>query len=87
MVMDSLGIDVGASDSDNMKTFKKMTVDTGVFMYAELVAWFRILSKLRNCHGMAVCAEDYACRLAEVSSRKTKLIKAIIGLKRRRSSG
>ena len=35
MVMDSLGIDVGASESDNMKTFKKMTVDTEVFTYAE----------------------------------------------------
>ncbi len=31
--MDTLGIDVGASDSANMKTFKKMTVDTGVFTY------------------------------------------------------
>jgi len=29
----TLGIDVGVSDSDNMKTFKKMTVDTGVFTY------------------------------------------------------
>ena len=36
--MDSLGIDVDASDSDNMKTFNKMTVDTGVFTYVELVA-------------------------------------------------
>ena len=41
----TLGIDVDAS---NMKTFKRMTVDTGVFTYAELVVWFRTLSKLRN---------------------------------------
>ena len=63
MVMDSLGIDVGASESDNMQTFKKMTVDTGVFTYDELVVWFRTLSKLRTCQGLAVCAEDYARRL------------------------
>ena len=63
MVMDSLGIDVDALDSDNMKTFKKMTVDTGVFTYAELVVWFRTLSKLSNCRGLAVCAEEYAHRL------------------------
>ncbi len=48
--MDTLGIDVGASDSDNMKTFKKMTVDTGVFTYAELVVWFRMLSNIRGCN-------------------------------------
>ncbi len=42
--MNSPGIDVGASDSDNMKTFKKMTVDTGVFTYDELVVWFETLS-------------------------------------------
>ena len=34
--MDTLGIDVGASGSDNMKTFKKITVDTKVFTYDEL---------------------------------------------------
>ena len=65
MVMDSLGIDVGASDSDNMQTFKKMTVDTGVFTYAELVVRFRTLSKLGTCQGLAVCAEDYARRIAK----------------------
>jgi hypothetical protein len=48
-----------------MKTFKKMTVDTGVFTYAEFVVWFRTLSKLRNCQGMTVCAEDYAYRLVK----------------------
>ena len=34
--MDTLGIDVGASDSDNMTTFKKMTVDPGAFRYEEV---------------------------------------------------
>jgi len=63
--MDSLGIDVDALDSDNMKTFKKMTVDTGVFTYDELVVWFRTLSKLRNCQGMAGRAEEYARRLVQ----------------------
>jgi len=63
--MDSLGIDVDASDSDNMQTFKKMTVDTGVFTYDELVVWFRTLSKLRNCQGMAGSAEEYARRLVQ----------------------
>jgi hypothetical protein len=36
--MDTLGIDVDASESDNMKTLKKMTVDTKVFTYDELVS-------------------------------------------------
>jgi len=63
--MNSLGIDVDASDSDNMKTFKKMTVDTGVFTYDELVVWFETLSKLSNCRGMAACAKAYAQRLVE----------------------
>jgi hypothetical protein len=44
VVMNSLGIDVDASDSDNMKNFQKMTVDTGVFTYNELVVWFETLS-------------------------------------------
>ena len=35
MVMDSLGIDVDASDSDNMRTFKRVTVGTEVFKYEE----------------------------------------------------
>ncbi len=52
MVMDSLGIDVDALDSDNMKTFKKMTVDTGEFTYAELIVWFHTLSKLSGCRGI-----------------------------------
>ena len=63
--MNSLGIDVGASDSDNMKNFEKMTVDTEKFTYDELVVWFETLSKLRNCSGMAACAKEYAQRIAE----------------------
>ena len=60
MVMDTLGIDVGASASDNLKTFKKITVDTKEFTYGELVVWFQTLSKLSACRGMAACAEEYA---------------------------
>ena len=56
--MNSLGIDVGASDSDNMKNFEKMTVDTEKFTYDELVVWFETLSKLRNCSGMAAFEEN-----------------------------
>ena len=63
MVMDSLGIDVGALDSDNMRTFKRVTVSTEVFTYEELVVWFRMLSKISKCQGMAACAEEYAHRL------------------------
>ena len=63
MVMDTLGIDVGASASDNMKTFKKITVDTKEFTYDELVVWFQTLSKLSACRGMAVCAAEYAHRI------------------------
>ena len=63
MVMDSLGIDVDASDSDNMRTFKRVTVSTEVFTYEELVVWFRMLSKISKCQGLAACAEEYAHRL------------------------
>ena len=63
MVMDTLGIDVDASESDNMKTFKKMTLDTKAFTYGELVVWFQMLSKLSDCRGLAVCAAEYAHRL------------------------
>ncbi len=64
MVVDSLGIDVGASESDNMKTFKTMTLDKGVLTYAELVVWFQTLSKLSDYRGIEVCAETYAQRPA-----------------------
>ena len=40
-----------------------MTVDTKVFTYDELVVWFKMLSKLSDCRGLAVCAEEYAHRL------------------------
>ena len=63
MVMDSLGIDVDASDSDNMRTFKKVTVSTEEFTYDEVVVWFRMLSKISKCQGLAACAEEYAHRL------------------------
>ena len=61
--MDSLGIDVGALDSDNMRTFKRVTVSTEVFTYEEVVVWFRMLSKISKCQGLAACAEEYAHRL------------------------
>ena len=61
--MDSLGIDVGALDSDNMRTFKRVTVSTEVFKYDEAVVVFRMLSKISKCQGLAVCAEDYAHRI------------------------
>ena len=64
MVMDTLGIDVGASDSGNMTTFKKMTVDTGAFAYEEVVVWFQMLSKISKCQGLAACAEEYTHTLA-----------------------
>ena len=63
VVMDTLGIDVDAEASDNMKTFKKITVDTKEFTYDELVVWFQTLSKLSACRGMAACAEEYAHRI------------------------
>ena len=34
--MDSLGIDVDASDSDNMRTFKRVTVSTEIDILAQL---------------------------------------------------
>ncbi len=64
VVMDTLGIDVDASGSDNMKTFKKITVGTKVFTYDEVVVWFQTLSKLSDCRGLAVCAAEYAHKLA-----------------------
>ena len=69
MVMDSLGIDVDASDSDNMRTFKKVTVSTEEFTYDEVVVWFRMLSKISKCQGLAACAEDYAQRLVVEDER------------------
>ena len=69
MVMDSLGIDVDASDSDNMRTFKKVTVSTEEFTYDEVVVWFRMLSKISKCQGLAACAEDYAQRVVVEDER------------------
>ena len=59
MVMDTLGIEIRASNSDNMRTFKRVTVGTEVFTYGEVVVWFRMLSKISNCQGLAACAEEY----------------------------
>ena len=67
--MDTLGIEVGAADSDNMRTFKRVTVDTGVFTYDEAVVWFRMLSMISNCQGLAACAEDYAHRIVVEDER------------------
>ena len=55
--MDTLGIDVGASVSDNMRTFKRMTNETGAFQYDEVVVWFQALSKKSECQGLSACAE------------------------------
>ena len=46
-----------------MRTFKRVTVSTEVFKYEELVIWFRMLSKISKCQGLAACAEEYANRL------------------------
>ena len=61
--MDSLEIEVDASDSDNMKTLKRMKNETGEFTYDELVVWLQMLSKLGKCQGLADRAEEYAHRL------------------------
>ena len=59
--MDSLGMDVAASSSDNRKTFKRMNVDTRVFTYEEIVAWLQTLSLISECQGLA----DYAREIAQ----------------------
>ena len=63
-VMETLGINVEASDSDNDKTFKRMSVDTGQFTPEEFVVWLQTLSKIRNCKGLGDCAGDIAKRVA-----------------------
>ena len=90
--MDSLGIDVDASDSDNMRTFKKVTVSTEVFKYDEVVVWFRMLSKISKCQGLAACVEDEGffrdtgC-MRKDSLWKTKGMKAATGSWRTRKTG
>ncbi len=54
--MDTLGIDVGASVSENTQTFKRMTKETGAFTYDEVVVWFQALSKKSDCPGLSACA-------------------------------
>ena len=61
--MDTLGIDVDATDGDNLNTFKRMNNETGEFTYDEVVVWFRMLSRRGKCQGLADCAEEYAQRL------------------------
>ena len=39
VVLDSLGIEVDASDSDNMKTLQRMKNETGEFTEKEAVVW------------------------------------------------
>ena len=70
MVMDTLGIDVGALDSANMKTFKRMTMDTKKFTYEEAVVWLVTLSKISDCGGLGECAETYAQQLVVDEERK-----------------
>ena len=67
--MDTLGIDVAATDSDNLKTFRRMNNATGAFTYDEIVVWFRVLSKRGKCQGLAECAEEYAQRLVADEER------------------
>ena len=64
--MDSLEIEVDASDSDNMKTLKRMKNGTWEFTYGEVVVWLQMLSKICKCQGLADRAEDYATRLVHV---------------------
>ena len=59
--MGSLGIEVGASDSDNMKTLQRMKNETGEFTYNEVVVWLQMLNKIGKCQGLADRAE-YAHR-------------------------
>ena len=58
--MDTLGIDVGASDRDNMQTPKRMNNETAEFRYDEVAVWFQMLSKIGKCKGLASCVEEYA---------------------------
>ncbi len=65
MVVDTLGTDVGASVSDNAKTFKRMTNETGAFTYEGVIVWLKVLSRISEWPGLSACAEEYAQRLAE----------------------
>ena len=60
VVLDTLGIDVDATDGDNLRTFKRMNNETGEFTYDEVVVWFWMLSKRGKCQGLAECAAEYA---------------------------
>ena len=67
--MDSLGIDVDASDSDNMKTLQRMKNETGEFTEQEAVVWLQILGKIGKCQGLVDRAEEYAHRLVVEDER------------------
>ncbi len=58
----TLGIDVDATDGDNLRTFKRMNHETDEFTYEAIVVWFRLLSKKGKCQGLADCAGEYARR-------------------------
>ena len=75
MVMDTLGIDVDATDGDNLSTFKRMNNETGEFRYGEVVVWFRMLSRRGKCQGLpglVDCAEEYAQYTRNGSSQKAR---------------
>ena len=68
--MDTLGINFGASG--NLKTFKRMTVDTRVLTYGEVVVWRKILSQIEECPGLGDRAEDIAQRLVVDEQRDVR---------------
>ncbi len=96
VVMDTLGIDVDATDGDNLSTFKRMNNETGEFTYGEVAVWFRygfvcMLSKRGKmpgkCQRWAVCAEDYPQRLATDGMMNQGRIKGAGGSTNHRNSG
>ena len=52
--MNTLGIDVDATDGANLRTFKRMNHETDEFTYDEIVVWFQVLSKTGKCQSLAV---------------------------------
>ena len=85
--MDTLGIDVGASVIDNMRTFKRMTNETGAFQYDEVVVWFQALSKKSECPGLSTCAEDLRRTTHKNSSRTRRKIRGGCGSMNPRNTG
>ena len=67
-VVGTLGIGVSASDSDNMGTFKGMTVDTGVFTCKVVVTWLKGYAEPDQhimYKGLGDRAEDHALKLED----------------------